>query len=206
MGSTHEAIHKLTNTAPQKRRKSKADTSKQRKGYNLTIEGHMEQAYPLVNHVIFLKQLSRRIQDKRFHNLMKDLLHAGYLDEFKVSHHPVTGVPQDSGVSSMIWNIYVYHFDVYIMTEIQTLVRACRREFLRDPEKWKCLHRDEDKKKSREYRKFADYENDLNKKTMSELRYTMRTAPPEQSSESGPRFPWSESPQGSQVMDLGRSQ
>jgi retron-type reverse transcriptase len=183
--SCHEAIHKLTTKLPQSKREAKARTDQQTRGYNFVIEGDIEQAYPSVDHKIFLKLLSRRIQDKRFHALMKDLLHAGYMDEQKVVHHPVTGVPQGSGVSPMIWNIYFYHFDVYVMTEIHSLVARCRRKFLSSPEKWKCLHMDSHRKKNAEYRKLAEYERKKEKIKISEIRQSLQNCSPDQLSKHG---------------------
>ena len=77
------------------------------------IEGDIEQAYPTIDHNILIKFLKKRIDDRRFINLIKNLLRSGVLDEERIRWSKV-GVPQGSIVSPILANIYYHELDEYV--------------------------------------------------------------------------------------------
>lgn len=84
-------------------------------GINMVIEGDIKGAYDNVNHDILLHLLNKKIKDKKFLNLIKKLLNAGIMDmgEYK---HSLIGVPQGGIVSPLLFNIYMFELDQFIMT------------------------------------------------------------------------------------------
>jgi len=60
-----------------------------------------------------MKILSRRIKDKRFLDLIRKALKAGYM-EFRTYSHSVAGTPQGSIVSPILANIYLHELDSFV--------------------------------------------------------------------------------------------
>lgn len=86
-------------------------------GTTLVIEGDISNAYGNINHSLLLKILKRRIKDKRFITLIYNLLKAGIMDKGKYEHS-LTGTPQGGIVSPLLFNIYMFEFDNYILENI----------------------------------------------------------------------------------------
>jgi retron-type reverse transcriptase len=86
------------------------------KGCNLIIEGDIVSAYNNVNHNILLKILQKRIKDKRFLNLIRNMLKSGIMDD-KRYEHSLNGTPQGGIVSPLLFNIYMFELDKYIYEE-----------------------------------------------------------------------------------------
>jgi group II intron reverse transcriptase/maturase len=80
---------------------------------NIAIEGDIVSAYNNVDHDILLKILSRRIKDKKFLKLIKDMLKSGIMDQRRFEHS-LNGTPQGGIVSPLLFNIYMYEFDKYV--------------------------------------------------------------------------------------------
>jgi RNA-directed DNA polymerase len=80
---------------------------------NIAIEGDIVSADNNVNHDILLKILSRRIKDKKFLKLIKDMLKSGIRDQRRFEHS-LNGTPQGGIVSPLLFNIYMYEFDKYV--------------------------------------------------------------------------------------------
>lgn len=58
--------------------------------------------------------LSIRIKDRRFLNLIRKALKAGYM-EFSKYSHSIAGTPQGSIVSPILANIYLDRLDTFVM-------------------------------------------------------------------------------------------
>ena len=58
---------------------------------------------------VLLDMLSKRIDDKRFLNLIQKWLKAGIMETDGQVSHPVTGTPQGGVVSPILANIYLHH-------------------------------------------------------------------------------------------------
>ena len=86
-------------------------------GTTLAIEGDISNAYGNVNHSILLKILKRRIKDKKFITLIYNLLKAGIMDK-DTYEHTLKGTPQGGIVSPLLFNIYMFEFDKFILENI----------------------------------------------------------------------------------------
>lgn len=85
------------------------------KGTHWFIEGDLAQYFDTIDHEILLQILSEKLHDNRFLRLLRYLLRAGYLEEWK-HHTTLSGTPQGSIVSPILANIYLHQFDQYVET------------------------------------------------------------------------------------------
>lgn len=84
---------------------------------NICIEGDIKGAYNSINQELLLDRLNTRIKDKKFLKLIKNLLLSGVMDQGQF-FHSLTGTPQGSIVSPLLFNIYMFNFDKYIYHNI----------------------------------------------------------------------------------------
>ncbi len=84
------------------------------------IEGDIAQCFTSLDHSVLLETLSERIRDGRFIRLIRELLTAGYLEEWKF-HETYSGTPQGGICSPLLTNIYLHRLDTYVT---ETLVPA----------------------------------------------------------------------------------
>jgi group II intron reverse transcriptase/maturase len=77
------------------------------------IEGDLASYFDTVHHKLLLKSVKRRIQDKRFIDLLWHLLKAGHIDRglFMASSE---GVPQGGVLSPLLSNIMLHEFDMWL--------------------------------------------------------------------------------------------
>lgn len=80
---------------------------------NITIAGDIVSAYNNVNHDILLQILQRRIKDKKFLHLIKNMLKLGIMEQGRFEHS-LNGTPQGGIISPLLFNIYMYEFDKYV--------------------------------------------------------------------------------------------
>lgn len=83
----------------------------------IAIEGDILSAYNNVDHKILLSILKKRIKDKKFLNLIKQLLKCGVMDQHRYEDS-ITGTPQGGIVSPLLFNIYMFGLDQYVYHEI----------------------------------------------------------------------------------------
>src|SRR5437588_2726078 len=79
------------------------------------IEGDISDCFGSFPHELILSVLSEKIHDGRFLHLMKKLLDAGYLEDWKF-HRTLSGVPQGSIVSPILSNILLDKLDRFVET------------------------------------------------------------------------------------------
>jgi len=92
------------------------------------IEGDIAQYFDTINHTILLKLLSNQIHDERFLRLIRELLSAGYLDDWKF-HKTLSGAPQGGVLSPLLSNIYLHEFDQWVEhTLIPAYTRGAKRK------------------------------------------------------------------------------
>lgn len=77
------------------------------------IEGDISKCFDSIAHHKLMNILEIRIQDKRFLDLIRKALNAGYM-EFRKYSHSIAGTPQGSIVSPILANIFLNELDWYM--------------------------------------------------------------------------------------------
>jgi len=101
------------------------------------IEGDIKGCFDNIDHTILLSILREKIHDGRFSALMKDLLEAGYLEEW--NYRPtLSGTPQGGIISPLLANIYMDRLDKFVVdTLIPEYTRGGRR---RDTKEYNAIY------------------------------------------------------------------
>lgn len=84
------------------------------------IEGDIKACFDSLDHQILLDSLAEHIRDGRFLRLIRELLQAGYLEEWTYNT-TLSGAPQGGILSPLLSNVYLNKLDKYIE---QTLIPA----------------------------------------------------------------------------------
>jgi group II intron reverse transcriptase/maturase len=79
------------------------------------IEGDISDCFGSLDHEITLSTLAEKIHDNRFLRLIKQMLQAGYLEDW-VWNATLSGAPQGGVVSPIISNIYLDRLDKFVET------------------------------------------------------------------------------------------
>ena len=87
------------------------------RGTHWFIEGDIKACFDQLNHSVLLDILAEKIHDNRFLRLIKQLLQAGYLEDWRY-HATYSGSPQGGVVSPLLANIYLDKLDHYIEKEL----------------------------------------------------------------------------------------
>jgi len=96
------------------------------KGTKWVIEGDITGCFDNIDHDILLQILAKKIDDGRFIELIRRFLKAGYF-EFKRVRNSLSGVPQGSGASPILANIYLNELDKYAELLSQNLTKGARK-------------------------------------------------------------------------------
>ncbi len=84
-------------------------------GTTWLIEGDIADCFGSLDHELLLSTLSEKIHDGRFIRLVKQLLDAGYLEDWRFNQ-TLSGVPQGSVVSPILSNILLHKLDRFVET------------------------------------------------------------------------------------------
>jgi group II intron reverse transcriptase/maturase len=87
------------------------------RGTHWFIEGDIKACFDQLNHHVLLDILAETIHDTRFLRLIKQLLQAGYLEDWHY-HTTYSGSPQGGVVSPLLANIYLNKLDHYVEKEL----------------------------------------------------------------------------------------
>jgi group II intron reverse transcriptase/maturase len=79
------------------------------------IEGDVADCFGSLDHQIMLSTLAEKIHDNRFLRLMRNMLKAGYLEDW-LWNATLSGVPQGGVVSPVMSNIYLHLLDEFVET------------------------------------------------------------------------------------------
>ena len=79
------------------------------------IEGDISQCFDSLDHELLISTLSERIHDGRLLNLVRELLKAGYLEDWKFNQ-TLSGTPQGGIVSPLLANILLDKLDKFVET------------------------------------------------------------------------------------------
>ena len=82
-------------------------------GTHWFVEGDIEACFDSFDHHVIIDLLKRRIDDEKLIALMWKFLKAGYMEQWKY-HRTYDGVPQGSGISPILSNIYLSELDTFI--------------------------------------------------------------------------------------------
>ena len=92
------------------------------------IEGDVSDCFGSFDHEILLRILAEKIRDNRFLRLIRNMLKAGYLEDWEY-HDTLSGVPQGGVVSPILSNIYLHKLDEFVEQElIPKYTRGTRRK------------------------------------------------------------------------------
>lgn len=92
------------------------------------IEGDISDCFGSVDHEILLRILTEKIQDNRFLRLVRNMLKAGYMEDW-VYQETLSGTPQGGVLSPLLSNIYLDKLDAFIEgTLIPEYTRGSRRK------------------------------------------------------------------------------
>ena len=123
------------------------------------IEGDIADCFGSLDHEVMVRILSEKIRDNRFLRLIRNMLKAGYLEDWKY-YDTLSGCPQGGVVSPVLSNIYLSKLDEFAETVlIPQYTRGGRRKV--NPEYGKAHHRltrarrEGDRAKAREYQRQA---------------------------------------------------
>jgi group II intron reverse transcriptase/maturase len=81
------------------------------------IEGDISDCFGSIDHDILLGILAEKIRDNRFLRLIRNMLKAGYLEDWEY-HDTLSGTPQGGVVSPILSNIYLDRLDKYVEREL----------------------------------------------------------------------------------------
>jgi group II intron reverse transcriptase/maturase len=85
------------------------------KGVHWFIEGDISDCFGRLDHEVLLNILCERIHDNRFLRLIRHMLQAGYLEEWRW-HETLSGAPQGGVCSPILSNIYLDKLDKFVET------------------------------------------------------------------------------------------
>jgi group II intron reverse transcriptase/maturase len=107
-------------------------------GVNWFIEGDIKACFDSLSHEMLLATLAEHIHDGRFLRLIRELLQAGYLEEW--TYHPtLSGAPQGGIVSPILSNIYLSKLDTYVENVlIPMYTKGARRKKNREYDNLLC--------------------------------------------------------------------
>ena len=84
-------------------------------GIRWFVEGDIKGCFDNIDHDVLLSVLGEKLHDNRFLRLLKYLLKAGYVEDWKYGR-ALSGTPQGGVVSPILANIYLDRLDKYVET------------------------------------------------------------------------------------------
>ena len=88
-------------------------------GTNWFVEGDIHVCFDSFNHHTVISLLRKRIEDETFLQLIWKFLKAGYMEQWTYNR-TYSGVPQGSGVSPVLANIYLHELDKFMEDYAET--------------------------------------------------------------------------------------
>jgi len=82
-------------------------------GTTWLIEGDISDCFGSLDHEVMLSTLSEKIHDHRFLRLLRNMLQAGYLEDW-IWNATLSGAPQGGVLSPMLSNIYLHRLDNFV--------------------------------------------------------------------------------------------
>jgi len=89
---------------------------------NMDIKGYFDN----IDHDVMVNILARRIDDPRFLALIRSMLKAGYVEDWRF-HDTYSGTPQGGVVSPILANIYLHELDEFVASMRARFEHGSRR-------------------------------------------------------------------------------
>lgn len=86
-------------------------------GVKWFIEGDIKGCFDNLSHEKILELLSKDIQDTRFLKLVKDMLKAGYIEDWRY-HRTFSGTPQGGVISPLLANLVLHELDCFVVEKL----------------------------------------------------------------------------------------
>jgi len=86
-------------------------------GVTWFVECDISDCFGSLDHAILLRILAEKIHDQRFLRLIRNMLKAGYLEDWEY-HETLSGCPQGGVVSPILSNIYLNKLDEFVEREL----------------------------------------------------------------------------------------
>jgi group II intron reverse transcriptase/maturase len=87
------------------------------RGASWLIEGDIKGCFDNIDHDALLGVLRESIDDERFIRLVRDMLEAGYLEEWRY-HETHSGTPQGGVISPLLANVYLHKLDEFVEDDL----------------------------------------------------------------------------------------
>ena len=84
-------------------------------GVRWFVEGDIKGCFDNIDHEVMLSVLGEKLHDNRFLRLLKYLLKAGYMEDWKYGR-TLSGTPQGGVVSPVLANVYLDRLDKFVET------------------------------------------------------------------------------------------
>lgn len=134
------------------------------------IEGDISDCFGSMDHDLMIEALAEKIHDNRFLRLMRNMLQAGYMEDWKWNA-TLSGVPQGGVVSPILSNIYLHRLDDLVERRLQRMNNrgTARRK---NP-----AYREIENEINRLRQRLVRHNTDENHARIRELRQQLRTLP-----------------------------
>ncbi len=86
-------------------------------GVTWFVEGDIADCFGSLDHDILISILAEKIHDQRFLRLIRNMLKAGYLEDWEY-HETLNGCPQGGVISPILSNIYLNKLDEFVEREL----------------------------------------------------------------------------------------
>lgn len=96
-------------------------------GTNWFVEGDIHACFDSFNHHTIIALLRKRIDDEAFLQLIWKFLKAGYMEQWTYNR-TYSGVPQGSGVSPVLANVYLHELDKFMEDYAQTFNQGIKKQ------------------------------------------------------------------------------
>lgn len=100
-------------------------------GTNWFVEGDIHACFDSFNHHTVIRLLRKRINDETFLQLIWKFLKAGYMEQWTYNR-TYSGVPQGSGVSPVLANVYLHELDRFMEEYAQKYNRGKKKQMNSD--------------------------------------------------------------------------
>ena len=100
-------------------------------GVKWFIEIDIKGYFDNINHEILMTMLEKKIEDNQFLTLIRDMLKAGYVEEWQY-HKTYSGTPQGGIISPILANIYLHEFDTFMAQKKQDYDQGKKRATAED--------------------------------------------------------------------------